>query len=321
MTSFIADNVRWILEEFENKRIKYSVLRNYEDLPEISHDLDLVCQDSDINKVREVLKVAKIRFNWDECIEINLWSSYVADYSIRVFKFFDFDRNVCLQIDFFGGFTICSAPAICVNSLLERSVKKDFYYKINNLDEILMRSMQLSCAIRDHQTARVIKIERVISNLGGVVALKQAYELLEVDMDLSFLNHTGNSYKKGFERFKLKYFLNSLKHSPLKTIFRLLERVRFRLKMVTFSIPGVIFFLNKKSLHESSQYMTTELKSWVDGNIVTGYLVLSKWNLSSLKEAYRVVCKGGMLIVATNLIHQKYDPKLMKKVFLKKYKL
>ena len=125
---------------------------------------------------------------------------------------------------------------------------------------------------------------------------------------------------RGFEAFKIKYFLHYLTRSPIVTALRFVERVRFRLKMVTVSIPGVIFFVNKDSVIENLDSISAELVKWTDGNIVTGHFILTKWNLKSLKTAYKVLCSGGMLIIGSRAIRQKYSLRLMITIFMKRFR-
>ena len=304
MGSFISQTVRWILNKFDEENITYAILRNYEILPEIGHDLDMICREDDFAKVRNVLKLAKEKFSWNNMVEVKLWESYIDDFTIKVFKFFNFEKDVCLQIDIFGGYTIWSAPAVTLESLLQRRVRYKFFYKISNLDEILIRSMQLACAIRDKEKEREKKIINVIDKLGGRGSVKIAYELLPITINQSFIFEKSMRYKKGFELFKKKYFLKHFISKPIISLFRFVERVRFRFKTITWAIPGLIVFINSKSYFKHEKIIMQQLKSWDNGQIIPGYVL--GLNILEFFKYYKKLIKGHMLIIPCRFAKKKY---------------
>ena len=305
MSSFISKNVKWILKKFDEENIAYAILRNYEILPEIGHDLDMVCRKDDLKKVREILKNAKNKFLWNNIIEAKLWESYIDDYTITVYKMFDFNKGICLQLDFFGGYSIWSAPAISIESLLQRREKCGFYYRISKIDEILIRSMQLACAIRDKEVEREQKIIKTIDRLGGTDRMRKAYESLPIKVDIAFIYSKGNNYSNGFASFKYKYFIKHILLHPLISFFRLFERIRYRIKAVTWAIPGMIVLINSKSFYDNQSSILYQLNSWDDGQVIPGYIIGEKF--MKLFQYYKKIIKGFILIVPCRHSKNIYD--------------
>ena len=296
--SYVGASVRWILSEFESNSIEYAVLRNYEKLPEIGHDLDLIVNKSQMNFVKETLIKCKETFLWDNLVEIKLWESYVEDFSIRVFKFFNYSENKCLHIDFFGGYSIWSAPAISTKQLLSRREYEKFYYRISNEDEIIMRYMQLACAIRDKETERVFKLKKIFRQLGGFELLKSSIKNLPVKVELQGVDGEDGEIKKGFKKFKHQYFRKFFFKSPGVITLRFLERIRFRLGLYTFAVPGILIFVNKKSLKMHKSQIFDELKKLKEGYIIPDYEFLIYINFKSIVRGYKKMLKGGLFIIS-----------------------
>jgi len=277
MDTYLGENIRWILCEFERRNIEYAVLRNYEKLPEIGHDLDLIANKEDLGEITEVLEKCKDIFKWDEYIKINLWKSYVSDFSINVFKLFNYDKNECLHIDFFGGHSIWSAPAFSVKDLLDNRIHVDFYYKINAKHEIVIRSMQLACAIRDKETKRVEKLKNILKRLEEEVSVGDAFKSLPISISHDFYYQEGQSFQDQFVKYKHKYFLKYCARAPFKIMYRFLERIRFRLKMYTLSIPGVLVCMDSTSLKEHKQDIKIELETLIEGDIISNFKIVESF--------------------------------------------
>jgi len=318
--SHIGNTVISLLEGFDKEDIEYAVLRNYEDLPEIGHDLDMVCNNDQLTKIKFVIDDCAKKLNW-EVVEIKLWKSHINDFSIHVFKLIDFERQQCLQLDFFEGHSIWSAPAISAKEFISRRIKERFYFKISVEDEILIRSMQLACAIRDNEQKRVIKLKNLIVKLGGEDIVRASFKQLPVQVSTHFIGENDKEYEGEFKRFKHQYFLKSLSQKPLLIIVRWLERIRFRLNLLTFSIPGVLVFLDNKVLKEKKTEFQKELGRWEKGNIITTSTILLKWNSKSIFSAYNILQKGGIVIIGLPILGVKKTNGLLKHRLLKRLRM
>lgn len=303
----IGETVEWILIAFARKSINYAVLRNYENLPEIGHDLDLVCLQDQLPAIRRTLGEAQAKFSWECITESDRWSSPVEAFSIVVYKFFDFSRKRYLQLDFFGGFTIASSPCISAGELLRIRVPSGDYYKIAPEHEILFRATQLACAIRDKQYIRQEKLADKIRDLGGPKKLADIYKDLGGLFGLGLNDNIDwwrypTEFCRIHNKFKRSYFLCSLIKNPLRTLMFFLERVRWRVKLMTWGIPGSIVISNEYQGDAGSpQGLVEVLEAWRSRNIVVDFLcITSTLELAKLLfTAYKIVAKGGLVIVLT----------------------
>ena len=319
METYLGENIRWILCEFERRNIEYAVLRNYEKLPEIGHDLDLITNKEDLGEINEVLKKCKDIFKWDEYIKINLWKSYVSDFSIHVFKLFNYEKNKCLHIDFFGGHSIWSASAFSIEDLLKERVYENFYFKINPKHEIVIRSMQLSCAIRDHEYKRVLKLQNILKRLEAETTVLDAFKTLPIDIPHDFYYLKDQNFHNGFVKFKHNYFIKQLFKKPFRTLIRFLERIRFRFKIYTYAIPGILIFVKSKSLEENMSSIKEELNTLIEGNIVSDFGILRFSNLREIPKLYKKLLLGGVIIIDLPFLGSNFNSKLIKNRIIKRF--
>tara|TARA_B100000795_G_scaffold266673_1_gene250254 strand:- start:433 stop:1398 length:966 start_codon:yes stop_codon:yes gene_type:complete len=319
MDTYLGENIRWILCEFERRDIEYAVLRNYEKLPEIGHDLDLITNKENLGEINEVLEKCKDIFKWDEYIKINLWKSYVSDFSIHVFKLFNYEKNKCLHIDFFGGHSIWSAPAFSLKDLLDNRIKVDFYYKINAKHEIVIRSMQLACAIRDNEDKRVKKLKNILNRLEKEVSVNEAYKSLPISISHDFYYQKGQSFQDQFVKYKHTYFLKYFTRAPFKIIYRFLERIRFRLKMYTLSIPGVLICMDSNSLKKHKHDIKTELETLKIGSIISNFEIVDSFKFSELITYYKKLLMQSLVVIPVPYFGVKYNNKLIKKKIVNRF--
>jgi hypothetical protein len=320
MDSYLGQNIRWILNEFNKQEIIYVVLRNYEKLPEIGHDLDLVAEKKYFDKIKKILNECKDKFYWDDFLQIKLWESYINDFSIHVFKLFNYEKNKCLHIDFFGGHSIWSASAFSVEDLLKERVYEDFYYKINPKHEIVIRSMQLSCAIRDHEYKRVLKLQNILKRLEAETTVLDAFKTLPIDIPHDFYYLKDQNFHNGFVKFKHNYFIKQLFKKPFRTLIRFLERIRFRLKIYTYAIPGILIFIKTKSLEENMSSIKKELNTLIEGNIVSDFGILRFSNLREIPKLYKKLLLGGVIIIDLPFLGSNFNSKLIKNSIIKRFK-
>ena len=317
--TYVAETILYILKQFEENDINYAVLRNYEELPEIGHDLDLIVDKKKFKTVFSILEKCKNKLVWDDLVEITLWKSHVEDFSIHVFKLFNYDKNKCLHIDFFGGHSIWSAPAFSVEDLLKERVYEDFYYKINPKHEIVIRSMQLSCAIRDHEYKRVLKLQNILKRLEAETTVLDAFKTLPTDIPHDFYYQKDQNFHNGFVKFKHNYFIKQLLKKPFRTLIRFLERIRFRVKIYTYAIPGILIFIKSKSLEENMSSIKKELNTLIEGNIVSDFGILRFSNLREIPKLYKKLLLGGVIIIDLPFFGSNFNSKLIKNRIIKRF--
>ena len=67
MLNIKAKTVDFILNNLKEKKIKYAVLRNFEKLPDIGRDLDILV-DNNIKEIQRVILKSAKKFNWTHLI-------------------------------------------------------------------------------------------------------------------------------------------------------------------------------------------------------------------------------------------------------------
>ena len=87
-TPDIATTIDQLLTAFNEKSLPHAVLRNYQDLPSIGHDLDLIIVDTDVHKIRPILvNIAKTN-SWDYLTELTTFNSKTRNLNIFVFQLY-----------------------------------------------------------------------------------------------------------------------------------------------------------------------------------------------------------------------------------------
>ena len=308
----------WVLKQFDINNINYAILRNYEELPHVGNDLDFVCSDNDLASIRNILQEARSLFCWDYVTESSIWDSYVKDFSIKVFKLISFDQGLILQLDFFGGYSIWSAPVIDLESFLKYRTRLDFFYKISNNHEILIRGMQLACAIRDNEVDRSIKIEGVIDRLGGKEELVKSFQTIsKVDINADVVNFSKKEFSNWFNKFKRRFFLNFLFRHPIRALLRFIERIRFRIKLSTYATPGIILFINHNSFYKNLERITQDLEKLKKNNIINGFSTCLK--SSQLLTQYKFLRKEHFILLPCRFSNKKYNKDLLQNAILVKF--
>ena len=308
----------WVLKQFDINNINYAILRNYEELPHVGNDLDFVCSDNDLASIRNILQEARSLFCWDYVTESSIWDSYVKDFSIKVFKLISFDQGLILQLDFFGGYSIWSAPVIDLESFLKYRTRLDFFYKISNNHEILIRGMQFACAIRDNEVDRSIKIEGVIDRLGGRGELVKSFQTIsKVDINTDVVNYSKKEFSNWFNKFKRRFFLNFLFRHPIRALLRFIERIRFRIKLSTYATPGIILFINHDSFYKNLDKITQDLEKLKKNNIINGFSTCL--NSSQLLTQYKFLRKEHFILLPCRFSNKKYNKGLLQNAILVKF--
>ena len=308
----------WVLKEFDLNNVNYAILRNYENLPYVGNDLDFVCNDNDLTSVRHILTEAKFRFCWDHMTESSVWDSYVKDFSIKVFKLINFDQGLILQFDFFGGYSIWSAPVIDLKTFLGHRVRSGSYYKISANHELLIRTMQLACSVRDNEVERSIKISGVIDRLGGREKMVESFQIISKSgMNSDMINYTNEELVEWFKKFKHKYFLNFLARNPVQALLRFIERIRYRIKLSTYATPGIILFINYKSYYKNLDRVTQELEKLKTNNIINDFSIFTRSN--QLLTQYKLLKKEHFAVFPCKFSNKKYSKGLIQKTILEKF--
>ena len=104
------NTVKDIINELNKSNIKYGILRNYKNFPNIKSDLDLI-SNINISTIKILLKKIKLKYKWDFLFYDNSKSKFFSkNNKIETFYFVDFNKLLFLQIDFFRILSLASTP-------------------------------------------------------------------------------------------------------------------------------------------------------------------------------------------------------------------
>ncbi|MCK4870203.1 MAG: hypothetical protein KAS93_03745 [Gammaproteobacteria bacterium] len=309
MNNLVPVTVTDILQKFDASNIEYAVLRNYEQLPNIGHDLDLVCTESQIEKIREILAVAAKKHGWEFLVEYPHYRSGLYMYNICVFKFYDQKFGNFLQIDLFGGFSIWAASGISAEDFIARRLKHDFFYKIDFYDELIIRAMQLGCAVRDNNIPRVEKLRDIL--LGGdierleSVFMTRTYGAVAPKF-LGYL-HNEKKYREVWQKYKVKYLLAFAAKRPFYAAFCFCMRVWYLAKLNFLHNPGVVLFVNRQKYNSSSVAILDCLSGLKEDNMIIDYYIVDRFNFSSIKRIIQVKKMGGVIVWPTGMVKKSIE--------------
>ena len=104
------NTVKDIINELNKSNIKYGILRNYKNFPNIKSDLDLI-SNINISTIKIILKKIRLKYKWDFLFYDNSKSKFFSkNNKIETFYFVDFNKLLFLQIDFFRILSLASTP-------------------------------------------------------------------------------------------------------------------------------------------------------------------------------------------------------------------
>lgn len=137
-----------VLELFHHLAIagvRYAVLRNYEDFPYFTHDVDLVMHSCDIPIWRRLVVDLARQLNWDAVTECNHWCRLPdRPQNIQIFRFYNFNPPAYLQVDLFHGYLVWGVPLLTESQLLEGRVSDHRgFFKIDLALENTFRLLQI----------------------------------------------------------------------------------------------------------------------------------------------------------------------------------
>ena len=110
MSKRVKITISDIFKEFNNLKINYAVLRNFENLKKLRSDIDIL-YDGNIENINKILlKIAKVH-NWSYLIfDQNKSKNISKESKIFIFYFFDPKNLEFIQIDFFNSLKIFTTP-------------------------------------------------------------------------------------------------------------------------------------------------------------------------------------------------------------------
>ena len=187
--------VDFILSKLSKKNIKYAILRNYEKLPAIGRDLDIIIEKNS-PEIQKILLTSARLFGWTHLIlDKSKSNNFLEKNKIEMFYFINTKKMEFLQIDLFRCLSIYSTDYLKLkNKYLKLHKKK--YFIINK---------EIS------YTYNIFQINSILNN--NKIDNKKFLKYRANFLSLKFKN----IYKKGtfFEEFLLLKIYKSLQKKNL----------------------------------------------------------------------------------------------------------
>ena len=139
MRQEVFETIIYVLSKY-----KYCILRNYEDLPAVSNDIDILIDKSVINKVIE-------NFN-KELIIKNVALIYTIEFSCYSLFFYDKEKNNIFHIDLFPSLSWGGLEYLDTHTILDTRIKyKSFFIPLpeNECIELLLTRLIYQKRVKD----------------------------------------------------------------------------------------------------------------------------------------------------------------------------
>jgi len=134
-----------LVARLESDGWRYAILRNYEQFPKVSHDIDMVLTGHDVPRFRLLLIELAREHGWDTLTECSHFGrSPVAEHNIEIFRFYRVSPQpaTSLQVDVFHGFAILGIPLLDEEGLL-RGRMKAAHLGLTHIDPSLENALRL----------------------------------------------------------------------------------------------------------------------------------------------------------------------------------
>lgn len=287
--------VNYILDSFHALHIEYAVLRNYEELPFIGHDLDLVCLKKDLPEIEVVLANAAETMGWDCLVRSDHYRSVSKAGDISIYRFYSLTFNCYLQIDFFGGFPVMGICAISAEDFLKEKELYKKWYKISVRHEAVMRTLQLARAIQKGQRERAGKLKTWL----GFTEKKCIDNYFKSVLGINgFTGGTVNekAYVRNYTLFKQRFFLNAFLNNPFNVFFTALVRIKDYAFLFIFNQPGITIKIDQKTVFIGYLEAREILEEMVRSGFITHYHIIRKNNFGNILQSLRVKERGGVVV-------------------------
>ncbi len=231
----VSDTVTGLLGQLQVLELPYAVLRNYEELPFVRNDLDIVLEKSAITKLKGVLLSQASKNGWDFCVEVSSLESRSYCTSLKIFFLFSLIEKHPFQLDVFGGGHVAKQKLFSAEELISRRELYRNFYKISCYDEALLRLLAWSNQFRLKQHWKLDKIRGLLPDEQAFYSFAH-YVQQSTGLNLSItyqqLLDSPEEIAQAMKRFKKLYWL---KKSGIKgAAFSLLDIASKRYKLYEF---------------------------------------------------------------------------------------
>jgi hypothetical protein len=231
-----------IFVELERAHIEWAVIRNYENLPDLSvaeqknTDLDLVVRSADVPRVREVLLEVAQRQGWDALTECDHYmQSTVQHHRIEVFRFYRLEPLEFLQVDIFHAYLLWGLPVLREAGMLEGrqyvperrlthiAPVKESTFRLLQVEALLLSKRNRAKCNRyrtrllDYAAAHGRELQKSVAGSLSPLALRALEALRRGD---------GGAFRGWMRLARVHFLLRALIYRPVETVRCILARRR-----------------------------------------------------------------------------------------------
>ena len=292
--SIVEETVIYLFKELEARNILIVVMRNYHNLPDIGNDLDAALKIDDIGIVREIIISDYLKHRWTEICEVKTHNSEIKEHNIYVFKFFNTEYDIYMQIDFFQGFLFKGQPFFSIKDFLNNSRQFKSFPIVSAEIEMTIKHFQIFNAICASQWDRVEKYRIQSENL---IALCVNNELNFTELNQYLLSRKFEEYKNKLKQFRIKklklFFIKNPLGFMLNVIYRFGSFYRF------FIIDPFVVYCN---FAESCDKLMIEnvLNNLIKQKCFRYYIVRENYNTINYIKLFLKMSQSGGVIVTYN---------------------
>ena len=245
--------VDFILSKFSKKNIKYAILRNYEKLPAIGRDLDIIIEKNSPEIQKILLRSAKL-FGWTHLILDNSKSkNFLEKNKIEMFYFINTKKMEFLQIDLFRCLSIYGTDYLKIkNKYLKLHKKK--YFILNKKISYTYNIFQINSILNNNK----IDNKKFLKYRANFLSLKfkniykkrsffEEFLLLKIYKSLQRKNLY--NFKKYVKLYKTTILLSFFLKKPFK-IYYFFYRIYEYLLLYLFQPSGVKIFTKFNALQK-----------------------------------------------------------------------
>lgn len=267
----------------KKEKIDYCILRNFEQFPNFSHDIDLYVNEKHLNSARRLLCDAfnKRKFYIGEISAFD--NSLQSLHNIKIFRIYNYDTKEMLQIDFFTGFSIFAQPIIVFQLSEKIYCDKICNYVLNSSEAALINLFQLSKRLGDpkkfnayHENVQRNRLS-VLDKLERVGVKKKNIDKLNSCLDQ---NKVEDCIVSCVNAVKKDILLASFLRNPMVSFFNLVSRaISTFARYIIRPYGAIIFTVNSLEIDF--------LDKMKKDNIIPGYGKIVDADLSFFKKMER----------------------------------
>lgn len=284
--------------------IEYAILRNYSQFPDFDHDIDLVLSSKDLQNFRKILVSVAGRSEWEYLTECFHWSKSKARHqNIEIFRLYDSEPMVSMQIDIFHGFLLWSLPLFNEGGLLAERVLDSTgrFFHLNADVENLFRLLQVNSLLSSEaEPIKAVKyISRILDHANEVDGrfldlIGQHFGPAGRTALLSLMSNDVRGFRRSMWHAKL-FYLNRIVLSQPSVFFKsIVERLKDLVRLFWTEPCGQVLWVHKDT--ENAEQLDSCMASLANAKVI------SKWTMQGASRPTlswperRVLERGGLVI-------------------------